>query len=364
MIDQLRLEDLDAQSLEALADDLVELRQSIDWLEAEWIRRVAHFDRREGKNLDGHSSTTAFLKHRCRMAGVRAHRSVALSHSLPAMPFVEKSFSVGDLSLDQVSILTSVPEHLAEELARDEVGLVAAVAELSVADTRRMVDYWRSAVDSPGCEAEAAELEAQRYLFASKTMSGMVKVDALMDPIQGDLFLTAVRAITPPRRDGDDRSPRQRRADALGDLARSFLDSGDAPGSEKPHLLVLADIAALRGQGGGAHETSYGLVLTLEQVRQYACDCSISRVVFGPDSEPIDLGRASRVVPASIARAVIARDRHCTDPGCDRPARWCDIHHIRHWVDGGPTAVRNLRLLCRYHHTREHARPRPPPAAS
>lgn len=105
-----------------------------------------------------------------------------------------------------------------------------------------------------------------------------------------------------------------------------------------------------------------GHVLTPEQVRRYACDCTISRVVFGPGSEPLDIGRATRTVPAAIRRALKVRDRHCQHPtGCDRPARWCDAHHKQHWADGGPTALWNLTLLCRYHHTLEPQTGRPPP---
>lgn len=137
-------------------------------------------------------------------------------------------------------------------------------------------------------------------------------------------------------------------------MARSVLDSGDAPGKVKPHLLSMADVETLCGHGGGTHETANGTVLTPSQVRLNACDCAISRVVFGPDSQPLDIGRASRVIPPSLARAVIARDRHCQHPGCGRPARWCDIHHLIHWVDGGPTAIWNLILLCGYHHTFAH----------
>ena len=191
-------------------------------------------------------------------------------------------------------------------------------------------------------------------MFGARTFEGMVKIDGLLDPVAGDPVLTALQAATaPPSRD-DPRTARQRRADALADLARSFLDSGQAPGSEKPHVLVLTDLDALKGHGGGTHETVEGHVLAPEQVRRYACDCTISRIVFGADSEPVDIGRATRVVPASMRRAVIARDRHCTHAVCDRPARWCDAHHLRHWADGGPTSLSNLRLLCRFHHTLEH----------
>jgi hypothetical protein len=276
------------------------------------------------------------------------------------MPVVTQAFASGDYSLDQVRVLANVPEHLHQELARDEATLAEAIEPLSVADARRVVEYWRAAVDRPGCDVNAEELGERRYLHASQTWEGMVKLDGLFDPVDGDVFLTALGAATPPRSQDDGRSPGQRRADALCDIARSFLDSGEAPGSEKPHVLVLTDLDALQGHGGGVHETANGQVLTPEQVRQYACEATISRVVFGPDSEPVDIGRASRVVPAAMRRAVIARDRHCRYPGCDRPARWCDVHHICHWGDVGPTAVWNLKLLCRYHHTFEHRRSRSP----
>ena len=361
VLDGWKSEDLDLRPAHDLAEDLVELRGLIDLLELEWARRLEAFASVKGHHLDGHSSPTAFLMDRCRMSGSRAQGSVALANRMPAVPFVEKAVEAGDLTLDQARVFTSLPDHLSEDLARDEVTLVNATAPLSVAATRRLIEYWRSAVDGPGVDATVEEMEERRYLFGARTFEGMVKIDGLLDPVAGDLVLTALEAATaPPSRD-DPRTARQRRADALADMARSFLDAGEAQGSEKPHVLVLTDLDALQGHGGGTHETVNGHVLTPEQVRQYACDCTISRVVFGPGSEPLDIGRATRVVPASMRRAVIARDRHCTYAGCDRRPRWCDAHHIRHWADGGPTSVSNLKLLCRYHHTLEHRAARNPP---
>lgn len=48
------------------------------------------------------------------------------------------------------------------------------------------------------------------------------------------------------------------------------------------------------------------------------------------------------------------RDGGCVVGGCQVPARWTDAHHIRHWLDGGPTSLNNLVLLCRHHHTLVH----------
>ena len=71
-------------------------------------------------------------------------------------------------------------------------------------------------------------------------------------------------------------------------------------------------------------------------------------------SQPLDVGRKTQVVPAPLRRAVIARDRRCRFPGCDRPPPWSDCHHVVHWADGGETALLNLLLLCRPHHRLVH----------
>lgn len=87
---------------------------------------------------------------------------------------------------------------------------------------------------------------------------------------------------------------------------------------------------------------------------ELACDSSVSRIVWNAESEVIDVGRKTRVIPAATRPSLIARDRHCAMSGCGRNPRWCDAHHIEHWADGGATDVDNLCLLCRYHHTMVH----------
>ena len=77
-------------------------------------------------------------------------------------------------------------------------------------------------------------------------------------------------------------------------------------------------------------------------------------IVVGADGEPLSVGRARRTIPAPMRRAIMQRDKHCRFPGCDRPVAWSDGHHLRHWVDGGPTAYWNVWLLCRGHHRLVH----------
>jgi hypothetical protein len=142
--------------------------------------------------------------------------------------------------------------------------------------------------------------------------------------------MTALRAVLDAEsRSGvaDDRTPAQRRADALGEICRQWLDLADRPtvAGERPHVTVTVDadtVAARRGAG----ELDHAGPVEVDAVRELACDASLMRVVMSGRSQPLDVGRRTPVVPPSMRRAVIVRDRRCRFPGCDRPHTWCDAH--------------------------------------
>jgi hypothetical protein len=68
----------------------------------------------------------------------------------------------------------------------------------------------------------------------------------------------------------------------------------------------------------------------------------------------LEVGRTSRVVTAAQRSALAVRDGGCVFPDCTRPLAWCEAHHLRHWLHGGPTDLANLALVCRTHHRAVH----------
>jgi HNH endonuclease len=69
-------------------------------------------------------------------------------------------------------------------------------------------------------------------------------------------------------------------------------------------------------------------------------------VRLGGPSLPLDIGY-SETIPAGIRSAVMLRDRHCQWAGrCDQPASACEVHHMKHKANGGPTSVKDCVLLC------------------
>ncbi len=185
----------------------------------------------------------------------------------------------------------------------------------------------------------------------------MVFVKGVLDPEGGAALRTALEPLA--RRSGqDDGRDRGRRvADALVDLAKRAMDSGTLPtqGGVKPHLQVTATLETLRGLPGSPEaDLEFSLPISGKAVERIACDCTLTRVIFGADSAVIDVGRAQRIVSPTLRKALIARDKHCVWPGCDRPATFTDAHHLLHWIHGGLTELDNLALLCYHHHHLVH----------
>jgi hypothetical protein len=97
-----------------------------------------------------------------------------------------------------------------------------------------------------------------------------------------------------------------------------------------------------------------GELISPATVRRIACDAAITPLVLSRDGEILDQGRTARLFTPGQVRALWRRDKHCTFPGCDIPAAWCDAHHLTHWADGGTTSLSNAALLCARHHTIVH----------
>lgn len=354
------LDDIAAVANQELTDaeldsDIGELLEAQNRIEVELARKTRELERRNAHQTIGFSSPTSYLMSRGNLSAGRARRIVADGHAIEAAPTTYRAWLDGRLSTDQARRLYPLAEAAPARFNEAEESLVDIVEGLSVSDTHRAIEYWRQAVAGPE-DLEGESQIRRRGLSLSRTWDGMRRVDGWLTAMAGEALETALDALTPPPRDREARTPRQRRHDALEDLARSFLDHGDTPmvGGEKPHMIVLTDLEALSGVAGGVHETLNGQVLDVASLRRLACDSSVSRIVLGPDSEVLDVGRKTRVWTSAQRRAIVARDRHCVAPGCERKPQHCDIHHKTHWADGGTTVVEEGELLCRFHHTLEH----------
>ncbi|OFW66596.1 MAG: hypothetical protein A2Z12_08140 [Actinobacteria bacterium RBG_16_68_21] len=324
-------------------------------LQAALAARLAEIDRRRAHE-PGHLTTAAFVRDRVGVSGAEAQRLVSEARGLAEHDGLRHAFASAEIDRPRVAMLLHAAGVSPDTFARDEQVLIDTVARLEMSDARRAVDYWRQAADRERFARGVEQLHDRRGLSVSETFGGMIRLDGDLDPESGRLVAAALESLVEPTflDPTDDRTLRQRRVDALAEICADHLRHGDVPVSggfrTQVTLSVVPDV--LRGEIGEPCELS-GLVVTPEAAQRIACDATVTRVV-ADGGRVLDVGRTTRVVPAAIRRALIARDGGCTHPGCDRPHRWCDAHHITHWADGGSTSLGNLRLLCRRHHRMAH----------
>ncbi|MDQ3991891.1 MAG: HNH endonuclease [Actinomycetota bacterium] len=378
-IEALRGEVLSELPDAVVEEDFAEVHRACEQLQVERLRRLVEIERRRLFERDGHVSAAAWLRTRFKVTHGAARADLRLGRALEEMPATRRALADGEISASVAGILVSVREANPQEFAADEGFLVESARLHSTNDLKKVAAYWRDAVERErGADGED-KLRERRRLHVSTTFLGMVRVDGDLDPETGECLLTALRAVmdaearSRPKDDPDPRSPAQRRADAVEEVCRQWLDLADRPtvAGERPHVTLVVDASGL-GEGGKGREQApgerdLGPMAELEHtgpvgpevLSRLLCDASVARVVLAGGSEPLDVGRKCAVVPAPMRRAVVARDRRCRFPGCGRPPAWCEAHHVVPWEDGGPTAVANLVLLCRSHHRLVHRRRRP-----
>jgi hypothetical protein len=370
-VDELVVEDLAELTGSQLAERLLRIDRLANCVEAERLRTVRVFSRSGAWADDGSLSVKAWLRRHCRMAPGAASETVSVARRLEELPATDAAFADGEISYSHVRVITKATGDLQPCVVDQlEPVLAASARDLDPKRLRTVAEHARHALAPERFLDAEQDAHQARRLDISETFEGRHVLDGEFHAEAGALIATAIHAAETTSKD-DPRTPKQRRADGLEVVCRSYLDRGQAPrnGGERPHLNINLDLADLERRAGAKAGTLAWSEQPIsgEAARRLACDAGVSRIITNGRSEPLDVGRRTRVVPAALRRAVIARDGQCVEPGCDRPPEWCDVHHIVHWIDGGETRLDNLELRCHPHHRDEHEggwRDRSPPVAA
>ncbi|GAA3464887.1 DUF222 domain-containing protein [Saccharothrix longispora] len=233
--------------------------------------------------------------------------------------------------------------------------LVEAARSVEPKAVRQLADRIRDRVEQDRAdEVDEPAADPGDTLHLRDLPGGRLEFFGELSAESGARFTALLEPLSTPRPDGP-RDAARRRGEAFADLIHLASRSTDLPSEagERPHISVTIEHDTLR-RGVGHALLDGDRHLSAAQARRIACDAKIVPVVLGGDSEVLDLGRAKRTVSVAQRRALHARDRGCAFPGCHRPPKWCDAHHVRHWADGGTTDLHNLVLLCRTHHSLIH----------
>jgi hypothetical protein len=363
-LDALAAEDLDTLPAGAQLDRLRTLVAAQNRVAALLTRAVRTADLTQAAEHDGLKSIKSWLRTHTRLPDAAVRRLVDSGRALEALPAVAQVFDAGAISAEAVSAIAPVatPDRL-QRAAEQGVDVAEVAATLAVLATqvaharlREAVGFYLRHLDPDGTEPDPTE---GRSLTMSRLLGGAFSGTFSLDAVGGEKVATAIESIAAASRcAGDTRTAAQVRGDALVQLCDLALASGRLPilRTVKPHIGVLIGIEDLvdPATGPDAATTGLGATISAARARWIACDGTVGRIVLGPDSVPLDMGRDQRVAPPHLRRAVELRDKTCVFTGCEAPAWWCEVHHLLHWGDGGETCLENSALLCERHHTKVH----------
>ncbi len=294
-----------------------------------------------------------------RVSRREARRKQKAAEARAASPDAADAFDHGDINTEQMN-----------DLAGADVGndtrrrLVDEARNQTPDQTRRAVQQAEER------EREETADERQQRLHRKRTgrrfvdRDGMHRFEFALDPasaapVSATLSRLVERLWQHDKRRGDNDGRRndQRLADALVYLCREAqgdVGSGSSRGPGQATVSVRVDREWLAGSTDASGITDQGITLAPTTLRELACDAQILPIVMGGRSEVLDVGRRRRTVSDAQRRALVARDGGCARPGCDAPPDRCHAHHLIHWVDGGPTDLSNLVLVCHADHTWLH----------
>jgi hypothetical protein len=386
---------IDTLSVDELRDALTTVgvvRGRVDAVEG---RLLTAFNRLGGAQHEGATDTTAWLAAATKTSGRDARRAVKRAGVLDALPQLSDALAAGEISAAHVDAVAAiVPAPLLPKAAK----LVAAAKTSTPEELAHKAQQLVIDNDGDDGAGRAARLKARQRVRFFDMDSGMRAMFGEWDPETTASIERAVdhvtdeiwRALHPTRNPTplDDNSLKFRRAEAVSEIARRVLAgvtaaearaaaaagaaasgaaaNDDAPAAAtpakpararpaQPLVSLLIDYKTMLGdlRAKGISELFDGTPISPDTVRRLACDAAIIPMVLGSRGEVLNQGRRIYQPTTAQRHAVAIRDRHCAFPGCRRPAKWTEVHHIVPFPLG-PTDLDNLVLLCDKHHHLVH----------
>ena len=345
------------------AESIVALHRQLARLDAVVTMATAAFEAAREWEVDGAQTAAAWVATRCRVPKGVARRTVRVGRALRHLPVCEQAWLAGDLTACHVRTIAAVRRPATEAaLARDEHLLVGHARAVGFEAFTKAVAYWDQLADPDGADDDDETRRARRDVYLDRSFAGMWFGRITLDPISGaivggelarlerhlfdaDWADAKARLGTDPTLSDLARTPGQRRADALVEMATRSRTAPAAGRRPAPLLSVYVGYETLHGR---ICELADGTVISPASLLAWLDQAYIERAVFAPDGR-VEVSHTARLFTGATRRAIELRDRHCTHPYCDKAAVDCQGDHIIAYADHGPTTQDNGTLRCGYH---------------
>ena len=307
MLDRLAAEDMKAMFGPQVLHRTRRLLRAQNRLDAQVARSVREGELTQAAEHDGLKTMQSWLRGHARLSPSAAHRLVVSGRALEHLPAVADAFANGWVTAEQVAVIAPVTldEHRAAaagqgvDLAEVDATLTETAATRPHSDLKQVVHHYLERLDPDGPEPDPTE---GRSLSIARHADGSVSGRFELDPVGGERIQAVLESmVQAARRAAHTRSRGQQLGDAFVQWADNTLAAGGLPilRTVKPHVIALIPLADLADPqtGNCAAETGFGARVSAARARLLACDGGITRIVIGPESQPLDMGRTHRVVP-------------------------------------------------------------------
>ncbi|KRD05193.1 hypothetical protein ASE48_18520 [Mycobacterium sp. Root265] len=350
---------LDEQPLLAVLAAAVVTRNLADHVIAQAVAAAE----RAGIPARRHLSSGSDLLISCGMAPGAAYRAARVGRAAHTLPALTRAQRLGGIGIEFADAIGKGVAQVSGRVALSEDDRAGVVTSLMIQTTPSGVDKKAreiaifKAATQPRDDGAVPVVENADLNEMTVVQTDDRRVAASLDlvALTAEELLAALdplcRPVPLPDGSPDPRPAGRRRADAFGQIMRTYLSSSQRPmsGGVLPHVTLIRPAAArsvdVLGFGGPISARTADLI---------ACDSTLTAVTVDAAGAPLDVGRAERLFTPLIRKGLAVRDGGCAHPGCGRPVSWCDAHHITPWASGGATSIDNGVLLCRLHHTAIH----------
>lgn len=349
------------------------LQARLDELSSRMVVAAEHMDlpRQAGK-----TSTTAWVATVAGTGKREASRLVSLTRILSsgqAEP-TRAAWAGGTLTTAAARVIGQCLAHLGDDLDPDGIAaaqatLIERAGHMSIDDLTVLSNRVIELIDPDGADdilAKQLENEERRAhqdttFKLQRVGDGTTRLSGRIPDAQAAMLRTALEALASPRRtgndperDGDPTGPARpfpvRMGHALCELVEHLPeDRLPQAGGMSATITMTMDYQQLWRQLGRV-TTGAGVDVSAAQARRLACSAGLIPAVLGTASTVLDHGTRRRLYTRAQRNAIALRDGGCNWPQCDRPAAWCETHHLQPWSKGGPTDINNGAMFCSVHH--------------
>ncbi|MFZ6003677.1 MAG: DUF222 domain-containing protein [Actinomycetota bacterium] len=372
LLTDLREVDLDGLGDDTLSQAVLALQRLRGGLDVAEARVLSRWDAQGCWRASGAKTGAAWLAWQQHLPIGVARQRLRHARAMRTLPAIEEAWADGAIDRTHVTTLLGArTARTAEVFDREHKSLLDIACESSFRHFKRACDLFEMVVDPDGAEQGAEDDRNAREVHLSQSFGGMWFGRMTLDPISGEIVDSTLRAIERELFEADwaaakerlgrtpliielDRTPAQRRADALVEMATRARTAPVGGRRPAPLFTVVVGLETLTGP---VLELFNRNPITPGAAARHLSAAEVERIVFDGPSRVIDVGVRRRFFTGALRRAIEVRDRTCFHPSCDEVPERLQIDHIHDASKGGETTQDNAQGGCGYHNRWKYNHP-------